>query len=70
MMSDISTKNPILLAARLFNLGAKHSDHKTYAEYEEILHEMRRLSEEQQVEFLLRVASLIDAYTYQNPPRR
>jgi len=57
------------VAADLFNLGAKHSDEKLYSDYKKIWDRMNSQDEEFAVTCLLKIALIIDAYTYQNPPK-
>lgn len=68
--TDNADSETTRLAVEFFNLGVKHSNNKQYSDYKKILDQFKNKNEEFQVTFLLKVASLIDAYTYQNPPRK
>lgn len=57
------------IAADLWNLGMAHSDHKMYRDYKKILDRMNSQDEEFAVTCLLKLSMIIDAYTYQNPPK-
>ncbi len=58
------------IAADLWNLAAIHSDHKIYGDYKKLWDRMNSQDEEFAVTCLLKISLLIDAYTYQNLPKK
>lgn len=57
------------IAADLFNLGMVHSDHKLYADYKKLWDRINSQDEKFAVTCLLKLSSIIDSYTFQNPPK-
>jgi len=70
LSDDQKDEESIRIAHDLWNLGMMHSDHKMYADYKKIWDRINAQDEEFAVTCILKISMLIDAYTYQNPPKK
>ena len=58
------------IAADLWNISMAHSDNKIYGDYKKLWDRINSQDEKFAVTCILKISLLIDAYTYQNPPKQ
>ena len=58
------------IAADLWNISMVHSDNKIYGDYKKLWDRINSQDEKFAVTCILKISLLINAYTYQNPPKQ